>query len=104
MAKSELIDKLREAWTAANPGACVLDPSAFFDFATKWLVEQGIVGVGHAASGIALRLADGREIGLVEHEPQQNSAQTYPVHISTVKATPRGTIPGETADQQITGR
>lgn len=106
MAKSELIDKIREAFLSANNpiDGVVVEIDMFCEFAANWLAEKGVVGVGHAASGLALRFADGSEIGLIEQQHQTDSAQTVPVHISTVKATPRGGTLGETASHQITGR
>jgi hypothetical protein len=107
VAKSELIDKIRDAFLSGTwpeeKDKCA-QITAFCDFAADWLAAQGVVGVGYAASGLALRMADGREIGLVQVEQQQDSAQTPPVSISTVKATPRGITLGETGSHHITGR
>lgn len=106
MAKSELLEKICEAFLEqANPvDDAAADIKVFCEFAADWLAEQGVVGVGYAASGLALRTADGREIGLVQAEQQQDSAQTPAVSISTIKATPRGITLGETGSHHITGR
>lgn len=65
MAKSELVEEIREDYLKANPAIAVGHIDDFCVFATKWLAEKPIVGVGMSASGMALRLADGREIGLI---------------------------------------
>lgn len=104
MAKSELLEKILEDFLAQDNSGTGKFVKIFCEFAADWLAEQGVVGVGYAASGLALRMADGREIGLVQVEPQQDSAQTPAVSISTVKATPRGITLGETGSHHITGR
>jgi hypothetical protein len=65
VAKSELIEEIREAYLSANPDAAAATIDHFCEFVTRWLAEKPIVGVGMSASGMALRLADGTEIGLL---------------------------------------
>ncbi len=102
MAKSELIEKIRDAFVAAHPTETNLQ--LFCNFAAQWLADRGVVGVGHAASGLSLRLSDGEEISLIANDSSSNSAQTYPVNITTVKASPRGGTFGDGASVQVTGR
>ena len=102
MAKSELIEKIRDAFVAVHPTETNLQ--LFCNFAAQWLADKGVVGVGHAASGLSLRLADGEEISLLSNDGASNSAQTYPVNITTVKASPRGGILGDGPSVQVTGR
>ena len=66
MAKSELLDMIREAFTAAHPEEHSID--AFCAFATDWLASRGIAGIGHLGSGLALRFRDGSELGLINAE------------------------------------
>lgn len=102
MAKSELIEKIRDAFVAQYPAETNLQ--LFCNFAAQWLADKGVVGVGHAASGLSLRMADGDEISLISGDAANSSAQTYPVNITTVKASPRGGILGDGPSVQVTGR
>lgn len=48
----------------------------FAQYATKWLAEAGIVGVGHTDSGLALRLKDGQEIVFFKQEVAPPAVRT----------------------------
>lgn len=65
MAKSEVLDAIREDFRASGAVCDTCTVAAFCDFAADWLAKAGVLGVGHTASGLALRLADGRELGLI---------------------------------------
>lgn len=104
MAKSELLEKIRDEFLESCGMAEAYTLDDFCVFAAKWLAEKGVVGVGYAASGLSLRFTDGTEIGLIAQAPPQVSAQTPAVAISTVKVTPRGAILGDSPSQPITGQ
>jgi len=104
VAKSALIDSVRDDYLKANPDACPEKVARFCQYMTDWLAARGIVGIGHIDQGLALRMSDGSEIGLVAYETQPGSAQTPPVNITTVKATPRTGILGDSPAHQITGQ
>lgn len=63
MPENEMFAKIRNdflAQTASQENdAEVL--RLFCEYATKWLADSGLVGVGHAASGLSLRFSDGSE-------------------------------------------
>ena len=104
MVKSALIDAVREDYLKSHPDACVEKVAKFCQYMTDWLAARGIVGIGHIDQGLALRMSDGSEIGLVSYENQPTSAQTAPVNITVIKATPRAGILGDSPAHQITGQ
>ena len=65
MAKSELVDQIREDYLAANQDLAVGPVDAFCAFMVSWLSNKPIVGIGMSAGGMALRMADGQEVGLI---------------------------------------
>lgn len=108
MVKSELVDEIREAYLAANPdikhGAILgVDLDHFCKFMTDWLAEQGVVGVGHAANGLALRLANGREIGLLSAEVEIPTANTPAISLTKGGVSARQGIGGGDTSVQVTG-
>lgn len=80
--KSELVDAIRNDYLQAKHSVSGGVIDHFCEFMTKWLAEKGVVGVGHSASGLALRLADGREIGLLSVEIAPNTADTPAVSLT----------------------
>jgi hypothetical protein len=52
---------------------------AFCAYAADWLKKRGVVGVGHVASGLALRLADGTELGLLENTTSTAAPDSVPL-------------------------
>lgn len=104
MAKSALIDAVRADYLKEHPDACPEKVARFCQYMTGWLAARGIVGIGHIDQGLALRMSDGAEIGLIAYDTQPNSAQTAAVNITTVNATPRAGILGDSPVQQITGQ
>lgn len=108
MVKSELVDEIRDAYLKANPdiktGAILgVDLDHFCKFITNWLAEQGVVGVGHAANGLALRLADGREIGLLSADVELPTADTPAVSLTKVGVSARQGIGGGDTSVRVTG-
>jgi len=76
--------------------------SAFCVYATAWLKNAGIIGLGHTSTGMALRLRDGSEILLTGGEdlPFHNSPA---VNITGNATQLQTTTPARPADIAITG-
>jgi|LakMenEpi03Aug12_release.lakeMendotaPanAssembly.Ray.scaffolds.fasta_scaffold1490118_1 hypothetical protein len=105
MAKSELLDAIRDAFEIAQPSVDALAISAFCDFAADWLARAGILGVGHTANGLALRMRDGSEKLLVNLELEPTVADTPAVGIGVNGVSARqGIGGGEAPSIRITGR
>lgn len=104
MAKSELIEKIRDAFIDQNLGTDVTLIGQFCDYFTRWLTEHPFVGVGHTPDGMSLRMADGKEIGLLALDIQPSVADTPAVSLTTSGASARQGISGEAPSVQITGR
>jgi len=51
----------------------------FCAYAVEWLKKRGIVGVGHTASGLALRFADGAELDLFANAAVADVAASVPL-------------------------
>lgn len=102
MAKSELLDAICEDFLASGNicDTCTLD--AFRDFAADWLAKAGILGVGHTASGLALRLADGTEKVLIVVDAPAGSADTPAVAIGRGGNSARQGIGGGDTSVSIT--
>lgn len=77
---------------------------AFGRYAAHWLVDNGCLGLGHAAAGLTLRFADGRELSLFS-VPEKLSAQQSAVAIGGTqdKLVPK-TVADKNSSIQITGR
>lgn len=76
----------------------------FGRYAAKWLVDNGCLGMGHAATGLTLRFADGRELSLFS-VPETGPAQQPAVPISSTKdKLVVTTVTDKSAAVQITGR
>lgn len=77
---------------------------AFVKYAAQWLVDNGCLGMGHAATGLTLRFADGRELSLFSL-PDAYPVQQPAVPISSVKdKLVVTTVADKSAAVQITGR
>jgi hypothetical protein len=76
--------------------------SSFCVYATAWLKNAGIIGLGHTATGVSLRLRDGSEILLTGGEdlPLHNSPS---VNITGNATQLQTTTPSRPADVAITG-
>lgn len=75
---------------------------AFCDFAADWLASKGIIGMGHTAEGLALRLADGSERILFSSELL--SPTTTPAYQVTGVAGRNDGLPNPNNTFSITGR
>ena len=65
MQKSEVLAKILEDYTNGNTALVTPDVQSFCDYAALWLASHGIVGLGMAQAGMALRFADGKELLLI---------------------------------------
>lgn len=104
MAKSELLDEIREAYLVAHPDIAVGPIDDFCAYVVDWLSKTGVVGVGHTANGLALRLGDGSEKLLFNQEPVQLSADTPAIQLASSGVSARQGIGGDAQSVQITGR
>lgn len=105
MVKSELLDAIREDFLTAHPDSGQSDVAMFCAFAADWLANAGILGVGHTANGLALRMRDGSEKLLVTLETALDAADTPAVGIGTGGTSARqGIGGGEAPSVRITGR
>jgi hypothetical protein len=106
MPESEVLNKILADFTAGKPETASEQLLAFCDYASTWLSARGIVGLGHTASGMALRFADGQEL-LLFVPPKEIELQlpTGAVEI-TGAAGSKITKPalGDSPSFQITGR
>lgn len=106
MAKSELLEKIRDAFLAGTypeEKQKQAQITAFCDFAANWLAEKGVQGVGMQSSGLALRFADGSQLGLVEQGRQMSWTDTPAVGINAPqKVDPRAVL-GDSPSVGITG-
>ena len=104
MARSELLEEIREAYLAANPDVAVGPVDDFCAFFTAWLAKTGVLGVGHTPNGLSLRLGDGAERLLFDQEPVQLSADTPAIQLASSGVSARQGIGGDAQAVQITGR
>jgi hypothetical protein len=107
VAKSELLEKIRDAFLAGawpEEGNKCAQINAFCDFAANWLAEKGIQGVGMQASGLALRFADGSQLGLVEQDPRPYSADTPSIGINAPQRIDPRAVLGDSPSVGITGQ
>jgi len=76
----------------------------FCDYAANWLVANGCLGVGYAASGLTLRFSDGRELSLFS-DGRAAADQPAAVSItSTKEKLVTQTLADRTQAVSITGR
>jgi hypothetical protein len=62
MLKSEVLAKILEDYTNGDSALSTPDVQAFCEYAAAWLSSHGVVGLGMAQEGMALRFADGKEL------------------------------------------
>lgn len=104
MLKSELLDAVREDFFVAHPDTPAEPVTNFCNYVVSWLAKTGVVGVGHTPDGIALRLADGRELGLLFLDAAPSTADTPAVSIASSGVSARQGVSGESPSIRITGR
>ncbi len=105
MAKSELVEQIREDFIAAHPDPAAQTASIdyFCAFVTDWLAKAGIQGLGMQAAGMALRLADGRQLGLLMPDLEPTTADTPSVGINATHREDPRRILGDSPSVGITG-
>jgi hypothetical protein len=78
-----VLEQILEAYVAEKnlPDADKSPLQEFTQYATKWLSDSGIVGIGHTTSGLALRFKDGREIPFFEQDVAAPAVKTAAMNI-----------------------
>ena len=64
MQKSEVLAKILDDYTNGSATLRTPELEAFCEYAAAWLSSHGVVGLGMAQAGMALRFADGAELTL----------------------------------------
>ena len=62
MLKSEVLATILEDYTNGNAALLTPDVQSFCEYAAAWLASHGVIGLGMAQAGMALRFADGKEL------------------------------------------
>jgi hypothetical protein len=104
MPESELLNQILSDYIAANPDVDKDPLNNFCVYIAGWLVDHPVIGVGMTSSGMALRLADGREMTLIVTPEMTNPATvTPPVSITgnSGSGVTRGTL-GDSPSVAIT--
>ena len=106
MQKSELLTQIllsySEAENISPEDAAVIE--RFCDYAPKWLMQKGCLGVGYASTGMNLRFADGAVLSLFSGD-WEGTPVAGPVAISGTKEKLQvKTSETQTPSIQITGR
>jgi hypothetical protein len=103
--ENELLSQILSDYTAENPAAANdIIVSTFCRYFSAWLVEHPVIGVGVTANGVALRLADGRELLLsagAEPADTQPTASPFNITGNSGSGITRGTL-GDTPSVSIT--
>lgn len=106
MPEKDVLSKIGADYLAATPDASAEKVSAFCAYATKWLRDRGVVGLGHTDSGMALRFADGTELLLVAPDVAPTQIVAPGAFNITGNSASKITKPvlGDAPSIQITGR
>lgn len=104
MEKLELLKKVLSDYCAQNEEQRFQEGllSAFCDYASKWLQENGVIGIGHTAEGLSLRMANGAEYMLFQ--PDSSVSAAPPVSITGVTTKIEKAVNDNTRSFPITGR
>jgi hypothetical protein len=78
MPESELLNQMLSDYIDANPAAEKNPLENFCVYIANWLIDHPVIGVGMTTSGMALRLADGRELSLVVSPGMADPATVTP--------------------------
>lgn len=103
MAKSELVAAIREDFLASRGPSETFTLDTFCDFAVAWLDKKGVQGVGMQDAGLALRFADGSQLGLIVPDVQPTTADTPAVGINAAHREDPRRILGDSPSVGITG-
>ena len=106
MPANDVLSKIGADYIAATPDASAEKVHAFCAYASKWLLDRGVVGLGHTDSGMALRFADGEELPLFSRTVSDEFPEAKGVFSITGNSGSKITkpIPGDSASFQITAR
>lgn len=106
MAEKKLLEKLRDAYIAAQLGSAngeALDAlNAFCAFAENWLTEQAPTGISYTVDGLMLRLANGESYVLVS--APESAATSGAISVTGMDKLNAKAAPMRAADFPITGR
>jgi hypothetical protein len=106
MTAKDVLSKIGADYIAATPEASAEKVLAFCKYASNWLLDRGVVGLGHADSGMALRFADGEELLLFSRAAPETMPAAQGVFSITGEAGGKISKPvlGDAPSFQITGR
>lgn len=104
MPKSELVDAVREDYLKITPNVSVGQIDHFCAFLTNWLERKGIQGLGMAATGLTLRMADGSQLALITPDEQISTADTPAVGLNAQHREDPRRVLGDSPSVDITGR
>ena len=102
MANSDLLEEIMRDYCEAYPETEKGALTHFCSYAADWFSTKGIVGLGHTAEGLALRLADGSEKLLFGTIVNYESGPSAPI-TGLASKIEKGTI-DPTRSFPITGR
>lgn len=106
MPARDVLSNIGADYIANTPDASTEKVQAFCAYASKWLLDRGVVGLGHTDNGMALRFADGEELLLFSRELSADLPAAKGVLGITGNATSKVTQPilGDSVSFQITAR
>ena len=106
MPGKDVLSKIGAEYIAANADAVPEKVQAFCAYASKWLLDRGVVGLGYTNSGMALRFADGEELPLFSRDVPVDLPAAKGVRNITGNEVGKITKPtlGDSASFQITAR
>jgi hypothetical protein len=106
MPEKNVLSKIGADYLEANPEASAEKVQLFCEYAAKWLLDRGVVGLGHTDNGMALRFADGEELMLFSRDVSAELPAAKGVMSITGNNVSKITKPilGDSASFQITAR
>jgi len=106
MQKSEVLAKILDDYTSESAELRTPELAAFCSYAAAWLRSHGVVGLGMAQAGMALRFADGTELVLFAPATELDIQVPQDVINITGNAGSKIVKPvlGDSASFSITGR
>lgn len=104
MEKQDLLKKVASDYCAQNEDLKFQEGiiDSFCNYAADWFRRNGVIGVGHTAEGLSIRMADGAEYILFE--PEASSVFNAPVSITGVTTKIEKPVNDATRSFPITGR
>jgi hypothetical protein len=106
MQRSEVLNKILDDYAHEDAARLTPELQSFCGYAAQWLSSRGVVGLGLAQSGMALRFADGEELLLFEAPKDVGDQTVAPAVNITGNAGTKIVKPvlGDSASVHITGR